>query len=166
MRPRTAALGSIRHPPGLVVHRRPSRILAAALIVVHCAALAVAVQALPGAFWAMLGCLAVLLHGTWMTGRHALLVHPRSIVSLRFSGEDQCVLECRDRSSFAGRVDGRSYVTRHLAIVRIKSRAWRPCTAVVLLPDSLSTEAFRGLRVRLRWSRLSEIGAAMSDTSL
>lgn len=166
MHPRTGTLGSIRHPPGLVVHRGSSRILATALIIVHCAALAVAAQALPGAYWTMLGCLAVVLHGTWVTGRHALLLHPRSVVVLRFSGEDQCVLECRDRSSFEGRVDGRSYVMRHLAIVRIKSRAWRPCTAVVLLPDSLSPEAFRGLRVRLRWSRLGEIGAAMSDTSL
>ena len=166
MHPRPGALGSMRHPPALIVHRRSSRSLATALIVVHCAALAVAAQALPGAYWTMLGCLALLLHGAWMIGRHALLVHPRSIVSLRFHGEDQCVLECRDGSSFAGRVDGRSYVTCHLVIVRIKTLAWRPSTAVVLLPDSLSTEVFRSLRVRLRWSRLGEIGAAMSDTSL
>jgi toxin CptA len=166
MRPPPGALVSIRHPPGLVLHRGPSRMLAAALIVVHCVALGVAVFAVPGFYWAILGCSAIVLHGTWVTGRHALLLHPRSIVSLRFDGEDQCVLECRDGSSFAGCVHGRSYVARHLVLVRIKFRAWRPCAAVPLLPDNLSTEEFRRLRVRLRWSRVGEIGAAMPDTSL
>lgn len=166
MQPRTGALGSNRHPPGLVVNRRPSRILAVALSVIHCVALGVAVHALPGAYWTTLGCLAILLHASWATSRHALLLHPRSIVLLRFSGEDQCIVECRDRSSLAGRVVGRSYVTRHLVVVQMKSSAWRPCTAVVVLPDSMSTEDFRRLRVRLRWSRLGEIGSAMPDSSL
>jgi len=166
MQPRRGIFGPSRRPPGLVVNRRPSRILAAALIGIHCVALAAVAQALPGGYSTMLGALAIVLHAVWVTVRHALLLHPRSIVSLRFSCEGDCVVQCRNRSNFAGRVHGRSYVTRHLVVLRMQSRARWPCTAVLLLPDSMSADDFRRVRVRLRWSRLVEIGAATPDTSL
>jgi toxin CptA len=163
---RTGAPGSNRHPPRLALERRPSIILAIALTLIHSAAVAAALHVLPGWYWKLGGCLAIVIHVVWVICRHALLLHPRSIVSLRFSGEDDCEAECRDLSSFAGRVQGCSYVARHLVVVRIKTGARRLRSGVVLLPDSMSSDEFRRLRVRLRWMRLGEMEASMSRTSL
>lgn len=76
---------------------------------------------------------------------------PRGVRALAIHGAGEIAVETHDGRRHAGRLRDGSFVAPWLTIVR-----WRPVGArfdrtVLILPDMVDAEAFRRLRVRLRW---------------
>ena len=130
----------------------PSRILAAALAIAHLAALGVTlVVTLPA--WASL-----LIAATIMAScassilRLALQRSSNAIVELE-AGEGARV-SCRTRDSQwrEGQALSSSFISPWLTVLNLRVAGAARARHLVILPDNVETEAFRRLRVLLRWS--------------
>ena len=129
---------------------RPSRYLAALLSAAHAGALAALVPlSLPS--WAKLA-LAALVLTSWLfqLRRTAWLSAPASVVA--FSLEENRVTWCtRSGKRLNGKIMHDSLVTPWLTILNLLPQDARLAHSIVLLHDSLDAEAFRQLRVWLKW---------------
>ncbi len=129
---------------------QPSRILFSVLTLTHAgAAGALSVISLPG--WAT-ACLAVAVLASylWLTARHALLWHPRSVRRLRWGDGRRWQVGSRDGQELSATLRADSFVRPWLTVLLLKPETGGLVRNVVLLPDMLDAEAFRRLRVRLR----------------
>ncbi len=130
---------------------RPSRRLAAILILAH-AATGGLLLALPLPSWLTAAAsLMLLASAVWCVHRYAMLRGPGAITALAFSDRETIRLTLRDGSTHTGHVLGSSTVGTTLAILNIALAGKRLPVHVVLLGDSLAAEDFRRLRVWLRW---------------
>ena len=155
-------------PTGAVSHFsvRPSRRLTGAIGVVH------ALTLLP--LWlcglepalAAGSTLLTVMHGAWSAWRFGALRSKRSIATVTLGVSSSAVLTLRDGSTIAGTIEPSTVVTAHVVtiairawqstvagdpIVRYHSR-WRAAThRVVIVTGMLDADAFRRLRVLLRW---------------
>lgn len=130
---------------------RPSRRLAAILIVAH-AATGGLLLALPLPSWLTAAVSVMLLaSAVWGVHRYALLRGPGAITVLAFSDRETIRLTLRDGSTHDGHVLGSSTVGTTLTILNIALAGKRLPVHVVLLADSLAAEDFRRLRVWLLW---------------
>jgi hypothetical protein len=119
---------------------------------------------LPLPITALLPCAAViagvLVGGLWRcTGR--------GVPALMHVGNDRrlTVTDCEGRSH-AGTILDDSYVGASLTTIvwrRDGSPWWRPAAAIVVLPDMLSADEFRRLRVALRYGRPTVRGTTSDD---
>jgi toxin CptA len=76
---------------------------------------------------------------------------PSSIVAMQFDRDGVVLMQQRDGTMLTVRVLASSFVAPYLSIVLFKPhQAWF-ARSVVLLPDMLSQELFRHLRVWLQW---------------
>jgi toxin CptA len=130
---------------------RPSRRLAAILIVAHAAAggLMLALSLPP--WLTAAGSVMLLVSAVRGVHRYALLRGPGAITALVFSDREAVDLTLRDGSTQDGRVLGSSTVGTSLTILNIALVGKRLPVHVVLMGDSLAAEEFRRLRVWLRW---------------
>ena len=130
---------------------KPSRQLTACLVVGHGIA-AACVLSVPLPLWIY----ALLLFSLLMSLVHQLTyqawrISPFSIVAVEFEREGDVYLQYRNGAGVAARVLGSSFVTPYLTIILLKSnRAWF-ARSVVVMPDMLTAELFRRLRVWLKW---------------
>ena len=129
----------------------PSHYLAALLLLVHGACLVVLpLLALPR--WSVAALMAIvagsLAYHLW---RDAWLRAPDSCIALLLERND-AVLTLRDGNQLRGRVE-QGLVTPMLTVLNVLPDGARATRSLVILPDSLSAEAFRQLRVLLRWGR-------------
>ncbi len=146
-----AAMNDHRIPRIAPLALRPSRRLAAILIVAHAATggLLLALS-LPGWLTATGGIL-LLVSAFCGVHRYALLRGPGAIIALAFSDRETIRLTLGDGSAHDGHVLGSSTVGMTLTILNIALAGKRLPVHVVLLGDSLAVEDFRRLRVWLRW---------------
>jgi len=141
-----------RRPPALYVTVAASRKLVWVLVGLHgaaIAALAAASMPMPAKVVAI-G--AILWTGIRETRRHALRVGKDACVALRFRQAGRCEVLCRDGKRIEGNIHGGSYVLPALTIVRLLQQGRSSSFTVVLLPDAVSADAMRRLRVWLRWT--------------
>ncbi len=129
---------------------RPSRYLAAILIVVHGAA-GLALLLVPTSPWLTFSVMCLLLLSlAYHLRRHAWLRTAGSCMALRFEAEGvQLMMESGVR--LAGEISADSFVTPALTIINVFVPAQGARRSIVILPDSMDREVFRQLRVRLRW---------------
>jgi toxin CptA len=135
----------------LSVNLRPSRRLTLFLLLAHAAAAGCVLSvALP--FW-LRGTLliALLLSMVYTLADQGWRVLPWSVVSLQFEREGGALLALRNGKTLEVQVLGSSFVAPYLSIVRCKPKDKWFARSVVLLPDMLSQEVFRNLRVWLKW---------------
>jgi hypothetical protein len=93
---------------------------------------------------------------------YALLLHglrrlPWSFVAVTINSMQQLQFKCRDGNLVDVVVQGNSVVLPYLTIINMQSQAatWRQWLAqpsVIILADAVEANAFRRLRVCLRWS--------------
>lgn len=135
----------------LRLNLKPSRQLTACLVAGHGIA-AACVLRVPLPFW--LCCLlliALSLSLLYQLTYQAWRILPFSIVALQFEREGDVYLQYRNGAGCTVRVLGSSFVTPYLTIILLKSnRAWF-ARSVVVMPDMLTGELFRRLRVWLKW---------------
>jgi toxin CptA len=129
----------------------PSRRLALALAFGHAAgagALAAA-DVPPGLALAIAA--ALLGHATGVILRVALLRGRDAIVALQAGRPDALPFQTRDGAWHEGRLLGSTYVAPFLTVINLEVPGRRRARHVVILPDAADPEAFRRLRVWLRW---------------
>lgn len=132
---------------------RPSRILAAILVLAHGAAIAMVVLAgLP--LWPALIAIAALVASLVYDVRQtALLRAPDAVSAFEITADDKFSIQTRSGECLECEVLGSTYVTYFLTILNLKAIDSGKNKRAVILPDSLDAEDFRKLRVWLRWKR-------------
>lgn len=83
--------------------------------------------------------------------KYALLRLPGSCLQLRMTADSQCFVTLEDGTETEVQIQPHSFVASYLTIINYKQpgKFWQQ--HAVILPDSLDAEAFRMLRVNLRW---------------
>lgn len=138
------------HPD--VIALRRSNLLLAWLVLASAGAFVLTLLYLPGPLAVVLGIL--IAWRAWIDARrHALRFGADAVTALRLS---ETGIECLTRSGTwrAGEVLASGLVSPMLTVFRWRQQddRARPST-VVVLPDALDDDAFRRLRVYLRWKR-------------
>jgi toxin CptA len=134
---------------------RPSYLLAAVLCVAHGTVIAI-LAVLPLPPWSRLALVPlVLASAVHHVRRDALLRAASSGTALQLKG-DGAVLTTRAGNELVCKVLGDSFVTPYLTVLNLRPEGARFAHALIILPDSLETESFRRLRVRLKWDAQTE----------
>lgn len=142
------------HFPPIIL--RPAPWLAFVLLLVH-AAIVGLLLFMPLPPWVLTvlmgGVLVSAVHGVW---RQALRQGPRAVTQLKFSNREQLEIGRRDGSWQSGRILGSSTAGTLLTVlnIRLERQSWP--MHVVVTGDSLEGDAFRRLRVWLRWGPAPE----------
>lgn len=122
------------------------------LVAVLCVLLLVTITSLPIAFqWRFAVGALVVAASAFVGLRDARLRFSRSCVAFRLEGEEGITLIQRNGEHVAGRLAA-GVVTPWLVLLNIRSDM-EGGRSLVLLPDSMNRDAFRRLRVALRWKR-------------
>ena len=133
------------------IRLRPSRILAAMLLLAHGgAAAAVIASGMPRELQAVLVLLLVANAGL-AARRAALLRSPDSVIALEIAPDDALSIQTRRGDRIGCEVLGSSYVASFLVVLNLRGKDDGGTRRAVMLPDSLDPEDFRKLRVWLRW---------------
>ena len=129
---------------------RASTRLALLLTAAHGAAI-VAVMVMPVAWWLRLaGCALIVVSGTVMVTRDALLKASASVVGLQLDRDGSCQLQIRDHGHVSGIVCPGWFASPLMIVLQIAcpGRRWR--RSITLLPDAADSETLRLLRIFLR----------------
>jgi len=135
----------------LFIKLQPSRKLAILLSMAHCTA--------AGVFWplplpAAVKILVTLLLASslyFYLRRYAWLNSPHAIVSLRLSEKSYCRARMLSNNYSDYRIDGDTFVAPYMTVLCLKVNQAAGRRTIVILPDAIDAEAFRQLRVWLRW---------------
>jgi len=132
---------------------RPSRILAAILVIAHGAALAaVALAGMPAWLQQWVLTVSLVVNVVFEVWKAALLRAPNAVVAIEIARDDTLSIQTRRGKWVSCEVLGSSYVVSFMVILDLKGKDGAGRRAVIL-PDSLDAEDFRKLRVWLRWKR-------------
>lgn len=83
--------------------------------------------------------------------RHAWRLSPSAVVGLRLEQECRAAFRRLDGETLEGPLLGSSFVSPWLTVLKIRPDGRRLAVSLVILPDAVEREAFRRLRVLLRW---------------
>ena len=132
---------------------RPSRYLTIVLSIAHVAAAVLVLELqLPVAVM-MFHCAVITASFAHALLHHALWRTPDAIVAARLADATEASLKRRDGRVIDADILGTTYVTPSLTVLNVRERGARAARHIVLVPDNIDAEAFRRLRVLLRWSR-------------
>jgi hypothetical protein len=124
----------------------PSRSMLVWLLVLHASALLVVVL-LPVPVAASVAlAVSVLLSLAWQWRLRVSQRYPHAVRSLRWEDAGRCILELASGEQLTTHLAARAIVMPWLVILYFQDRPRQ----LVLLPDMLTTQVFRRLRVRLR----------------
>lgn len=130
------------------VHLRPSRALATAIVVAHAAALGAAVLALP-AVGAAVAAAGVALSAVAQL-RLTLQWTPLAVAGFEFGTDGKVAIAGPAGDWCAATLRTVAVPAAWVAVATLRDLAGRR-RALVVLPDAIDAEAFRRLRVWLRW---------------
>lgn len=130
---------------------QPSRMLTVLLLSVSLAACLI-LLCMPVLSWLKaLAILLISLATIWHVAKNALLLLSKSIIKLELTSEAEFFVTQRDGQKIKAEVLTTSFVAWYLVMLNLKLPDGRLVRHVVLMPDMLDGEAFRQLRVWLRW---------------
>ena len=133
----------------LFLELNASPVLAALLWLVHGSAVIV-VFLLDPPLWLLLVAITVLVCSlTANLGRHASRNHPQAIKRIVWSTDQQWYLYTADRNRYSAILLPPAYVQSYAVILSFRTDTGQT-SHVLLIPDMLTSEAFRKLRVRLQ----------------
>lgn len=132
-------------------HLRPSYLLATGLLAAHFVVIAsLLIQGFP--LWVRATTAVLLsLNCVYVIWRVALLRAPQSCVALGLDG-GSVELELRNGQVISAELVFDSVVTPWLTVLTLVQKGKVVPRRLLILPDSLSAESFRVLRVELRWA--------------
>ena len=139
-------------PVKLRVAIGPSRILAAALAIAHLAALGVALVVTLPAWASLLIATTIMVSCASSILRLALQRSSNAIVELEAGEGAHVSCRTRDGQWRQGQALSSSFISPWLTVLSLRVAGAARARHLVILPDNVETEAFRRLRVLLRWS--------------
>ena len=129
----------------------PSNYLAICLTAAHAIAL-IPLYFLACTVWVKVALTVLLLIGLWfLLQRYAWLSAPVSSVMLVLES-DNIVLTMRNGEQLRARVLSNSLVTPLLTVLNVLPHDTYFSRSIIIMPDSMDADAFRQLRVCLKWS--------------
>jgi len=134
--------------------------LAAAIVLAHLAAAAAALVALPAAAAAVVA--AGIALSAFVQLRVALHRTPEAVTGLELSADGGVAVAGPADEWTAARLRSAAVPAPWLAVVTLRD-GWGRRRTVVVLPDALDRDAFRRLRVWLRWAPVA--GPAGTDST-
>lgn len=150
----------MRLPESVLVEFAPSPSAAVAIGVMGVATLGVALT-LPLAAWQHALCILAIAAWTLRAWRTQALRRARSAcMALRLAPNRLVAVTLRDGRVLAGHVRNSSYVSARLTTVVWRADGERWSRTILILPDMVSADAFRRLRVMLRYARSGDVEAA------
>jgi hypothetical protein len=132
---------------------RPSRLLAAGLVLAHTAAAATVFPLEVDVTWKALLAAAILASLVRGLHRHALLRSSGSIVELEIHDREYACVRTLGGEWREARILGTTCVTPALTAINLKVNARRTATHALLVRDNVNPEDFRKIRVLLRWAQ-------------
>ena len=141
----------------------PSRLLAAVLGIAHIAALVVTVVVALATWVKLLIAMALVTSGTWSILRSALRRGPSAIVEVEVEAGGRISCRTRDGSWREGQVLSSSFVSPWLTVLNLRVAGAIRARHLVILPDNVEKDAFRRIRVQLRWSQPAPEGGRPSE---
>lgn len=141
----------------------PSRLLAAVLGIAHIAALLVTVVIALPTWVKFLIAMVLVTSGTWSILRLALQRGSSAIVELEAGEGGRISCRTRDGRSREGQVLTSSFVSPWLTVLNLHLGGTARAKHVLILPDNVEEDAFRRLRVLLRWSRPGPDGSRLPE---
>jgi toxin CptA len=146
----------MKSPPPLRLEIKPSRI-AAALIAAGVVASASLVAWLPIEWWwRAAGLLGIGAYGVWLLRSRISAGTPQSVVAIEIAADLRGTFTERGGRRVEGSVQPDSYAGTLLTTIVLRPTGSRRSRAIAILPDMLSAEDFRRLRVLLRFGRAAE----------
>jgi hypothetical protein len=136
--------------PRLSVQIRPSRQLAATLVLLHAAALACVLQFLPGAWISASAAIAILASLVFHLRRDALQFSNDAVTALTLRQGTLCELTFRNGAMLSGFIDASTFTAPLLTIILVRPSARWSRRVAILMPDSASEQELRQIRVWLR----------------
>jgi hypothetical protein len=141
----------MHRPEPVDVSLCPSRFVAAWIVILAVTTLGLSL-ALPVDGW--LNALAGVLVAAWsLLALRRYVYGQRAMGHLRLDGDRTLLLSTRDGRTWRGRVLTSTYVDARLTTLVWRAEGRRLARAECILPDALSSEDFRRLRVLLRYGR-------------
>ncbi len=137
----------------LRVSLKPSFFLSVGLAVVHLATAALLLPLELSISLRITGAAVIALSFARSMWLHALLRAQPSIIALSIEDRESCTLETRSGAILSSHIVGSTYVTPLLTVINAKPSGARFMRHIVILPDSITPEEYRQLRVLLRWAR-------------
>jgi len=131
------------------LHLRPSRYLAALLLLIHGGAiLCLLLVRLP--WWvSLLGGIAVVYSFMSTFQHHVALRRPRSVLKCWVDLDNKWQLQLRNGKTSAAQLKGNSVVTNLIIILNFKLEEKTQTMTVLICPDAVRPEAYRHLRAWL-----------------
>jgi toxin CptA len=135
----------------LFIHRKPSYRLATILGLAHCIA--------GGLLWPLdlslniklIVVFILMMSAIYYLRQDAFLVATNSVIAFELSNTMRCTIISRSGQSIICCILSSTYVTSYLTVLNVKPEGKFFTRSILILPDGIDTEAFRQLRVWLRW---------------
>jgi toxin CptA len=141
----------------------PSHLLAAVLGIAHIAALVVTVVVVLPTWVKSLIAMALVTSGTWSILRLALQRGPSAIVELEVEAGGRISCRTRDGRWREGQVLSSSFVSPWLTVLNLRMAGSIGAKHLVILPDNVEKDAFRRIRVLLKWARPASEGPRLPE---
>jgi len=101
--------------------------------------------------WVTFSAIAALFANLVVEIRHALLRMPDSVIAVEINSDNVLAVQLRRGGWRECDVLGSTYVASFLVILNLRETLSRNARRIMVLPDSMSADDFRQLRVWLRW---------------
>jgi len=135
----------------LNVSLKASRVLAVLLVAMHVLGI-VLLWSLPLALWLKAAATPVLLASlVFYLRRDALRSFARSVAALSLNSECGCSIQSVRGEWLETRLLSSSFVSPYLTVLNLRPHGSWGARHVVIFPDAIDPEAFRQLRVLLKW---------------
>jgi toxin CptA len=109
-------------------------------------------------YWQLIIIVTLVASTVYAISMHGTLALPRSVVKLTVNAKHELHVVRKDGQRLLVQVEASSVVTPYLTILQLTilqghEKAWRNRQAIIVLPDNVEREAYRQLRVWLRWGK-------------
>jgi len=141
---------SVDHTVRNFFNLRPSRLLFSLMLIVYSLAIFICLIICKPLWLSLLLAALLLCAFAYCWCRDVALILPSSYIKLRPDG-DRIMLITRNGNEMAGQLARDSLVTSALTILNFLPVELHRIRSVVIFPDSMDKEAFRELRVQLKW---------------
>ena len=149
-------MSNAREPPTFRAELQLSKRLGALLTAGHLTAMGVAMALAVVDLWFLPLCAAVTASWLWVMERHVRRRSSRSIVALELKNECACALRMRGGDWIHGQLQPTSYALPWLVVLHIAIDGRPFGVRVAIFPDTLTPEAHRLLRTRVRWAHYGD----------
>lgn len=99
-------------------------------------------------------CLVVLPFVTYIILLHALLSLPSSLTALSLNSKNQWLVKNRQGEEVQVIIQNSTFVSPYLTVISLRDAQKRKHYSMIIIPQRVETEAYRKLRVLLRWGNV------------